>query len=123
MKTFLGYLSLKEMEGGVEVGGDLDSNSSKSYSAAMQAFEIIMSSGHSKPAINFLNQMSEIVPEIKPVLQQYGLDSFKDGDFKGSGKKGKIISKGLADVSAQDANSHDDVVATNSADSYHNPLG
>ena len=133
MKTFHDYLSLKELAAydvGTNVLGhaSLDSSAEAALTAAMQAFEIIMSN-NSQAAANFLNRMSEVMPELKAILQQHGLDSFKDGNFKtdmrkAAGKGRKVISKGLADVSPDDVKNHGvDVVASNSADSFHNPMG
>lgn len=132
MRTFMNYVSLKELAA-YDVGtnmlghANLDANSEKALTAAMQAFEIIMSK-NSQAAIQFLNRMSDVMPEIKTVLQQHGLDSFKDGDFKANMRRAatkgrKFITKGLGDVNTADANRHGvDVIASNSADSYHNPL-
>jgi hypothetical protein len=130
MKTFQDYISLKELATyNVDDNFDdsnqssSDPNSEKAFSAAMQAFEMVMSK-NSKAASQFLNHMSELMPEIKSILQQHGLDSFKDGNFKNNSKNRKLISKGLADVSPDDVKDHDvDVLATNSADSFHNPIG
>lgn len=133
MKTFQDYVSLKELAAydvGTNVLGksSLDANSEKALTAAMQAFEIVMSK-NSQAAAQFLNRMSEVMPEIKAILQQHGLDSFKDGNFKTDMRKGatkgrRVISKGLADVSPDDVKNHGtDVLATNSADSFHNPIG
>lgn len=133
MKTFQDYVSLQELAA-YDVGSNilgkssLDANSEKALTAAMQAFEVIMSK-NSQAAAQFLNRMSEVMPEIKAILQQHGLDSFKDGNFKANMRKGatkgrRVISKGLADVSPDDVKNHGtDVLATNSADSFHNPIG
>ena len=133
MKTFQDYLSLKELAAydvGTNVLGksSLDVDSEKALTAAIQAFDIVMSK-NSQAAVRFLNQMSEVMPEIKTILQQHGLDSFKDGNFKMDMRKAatkgrRVISKGLADVSPDDVKNHGtDVLATNSADSFHNPIG
>lgn len=131
MLTFQEFISFQENSAynlGNSVLGQstLDPNSEKSIAAAMQAFEIVMSN-NSSAAITFLNHMSEIMPEIKTVLQQHGLDSFKDGNFKSSMKraanKGKRVIKGLGDVSPDDMNGGGDVIAGNSSDSFHNPIG
>jgi len=133
MKTFHDYVSLKELAAydvGTNVLGksSLDANSEKALTAAIQAFEVVMSK-NSQAAAQFLNRMSEVMPEIKAILQQHGLDSFKDGNFKGDMRKAatkgrRVISKGLADVSPEDVKDHGtDVLATNSADSFHNPIG
>lgn len=133
IKTFQDYVVLKELSAydvGTNILGksNLDTDSEKALTAAMQAFEIIMSK-NSQMAAQFLNRMSEVMPEIKSVLQQHGLDSFKDASFKTNMRKAatkgrKYISKGLADVSPDDVKNHGtDVLATNSADSFHNPIG
>ena len=133
MKTFQDYVSFQELAA-YDVGtnllgtSSLDDNSEKALTAAIQAFEIVMSK-NSQAAAQFLNHMSEVMPEIKTILQQYGLDSFKDGNFKANMKKAatkgrKVISKGFADVSPDDVKNHGvDVLATNSSDSFHNPIG
>lgn len=122
MKTFQDYISLKEFNDDNDDQSSFDSNSEKAFLAATQAFEMVMSK-NSKAASQFLNHMSEVMPEIKSILQQHGLDSFKDGNFKNSRNR-KLVSKGLADVSPDDVKNHDvDVLATNSADSFHNPIG
>jgi hypothetical protein len=133
IKTFQDYVSLKELAA-YDIGTDilgkssLDDDSQKALTAAIQAFEIIMSK-NSQVAVQFLNRMSEVMPEIKSVLQQHGLDSFKDAKFKtdvrrGAGKGRRYVAKGLADVSPDDVKNHGtDVLATNSADSFHNPIG
>lgn len=133
MKTFQDYLSLKELAAydiGTNMLGksSLDADSEKALTAAMQAFEIVMSK-NSQAAAQFLNRMSEVMPEIKTILQQHGLDSFKDGNFtknmrRAATKGRRVVSKGLADVSTDDVKNHGtDVLATNSADSFHNPIG
>ena len=131
MLTFQDFISFKETSAynlGNSVLGQatLDPNSEKSITAAMQAFEIVMSY-NSNAAITFLNHMSEIMPEIKTVLQQHGLDNFKGGDFKSQMKraaqKGKRVVKGLADVTPDDVKDGADVIAGNSSDSFHNPIG
>jgi len=133
MKTFNDYVSLKELAA-YDVGtnmlgkSSLDADSEKALTAAIQAFEIVMSK-NSQAAAQFLNRMSEVMPELKSILQQHGLDSFKDGNFKRDMRKAatkgrRVISKGLADVSPDDVKNHGtDVLATNSADSFHNPIG
>lgn len=122
MKTFQYYISLKENETADSAsGGDSD----KAHDAAVQAFEIVLTK-NSKAATRFLNDIAEVMPEIKTILQQHGLDSFKSFDSsERSKRKGrKVVSKGLADVSPDDVKNHGvDVVATNSADSFHNPIG
>lgn len=122
MKTFRAYVSLKENDAAETASG---ADSDKAHAAAMQAFEIVMSK-NSKAASRFLNDIAEVMPEIKTILQQHGLDSFKSVDSSHAKKrnKHKIVSKGLADVSSDDVKDHGvDVVATNSADSFHNPIG
>jgi hypothetical protein len=123
MKTFQHYISLKESDASdTASGGDSD----KAHDAAMQAFEIVLTK-NSKAATRFLNDIAEVIPEIKTILQQHGLDSFKSFDSEDRSKRNKsrrIVSKGLADVSPDDVKNHGtDVIATNSADSYHNPIG
>lgn len=132
MKTFQDYVSLRELAAydvGTSVLGrqSLDAGSEKAMTAAMQAFDIIMSKNPGAVS-QFLNRMSDVMPELKAILQQHGLDSFRDSSFKTNmrkaGRKGqRIISKGLADVGPEDAKSGMDVVATPSADSFHNPMG
>lgn len=130
MLTFQEFISFQEnfaSNSGNNVLGQStnDSNTEKSIAAAKQAFEIVMTN-NSSAAITFLNHMSEIMPEIKTVLQQHGLDEFKDGNFKSSMKrtgKGKRVIKGLGDVSPDDIKDGADVIAGNSSDSFHNPIG
>ena len=126
MKTFQDFINLKETSTFDVGNSNLNSNDESAFTSAMQAFEVIMSKD-SEVAVNFLNRMSEVFPEIKAILQQHGLDSFKGGDFKNrssSGKGRRVISKGLGDVSTDDVkNKNVDVVAANSADSYNNPVG
>lgn len=132
MQTFNDYVNLKEISAydvgtGILGRSSLDASSEKAITAAMQAFEIIMSK-NSSAAVQFLNRMTTTMPELHAILQQNGLDSFRDGDFKTAMKKGatkgrRIVTKGLGDVSPSDVNGDADVVATPVADSYHNPIG
>lgn len=133
MKTFHDYVNLKELAA-YDIGhsilgkNSLDSESETALTAAFQAFEIVMSK-NSQAAAQFLNRMSEVMPEIKSVLQQHGLDSFQDGDFRnnirrGASKGRRFISKGLGDLSTDDVkDGNTDVLAMNSSDSFHNPIG
>ena len=78
---------------------------------------------NSKYAINFLNDISYSLPEIKTILQQYGLDSFKsiDSSYEMKGNK-RIVHRGLGEISPQDHHDRNaDVIATNASDSYQNP--
>jgi len=122
MKTFQQYISLKENDAAdTASSGDSD----KAHDAAMQAFEIVLAK-NSKAATSFLNDISEVVPEVKTILQQHGLDSFKSFNSSDRSKRNKrrIVSKGLADVSTDDVKDQGvDVIAANSADSFHNPIG
>jgi hypothetical protein len=129
MKTFQQYMELAAYDVGTSVLGrtNLDANSEAALTAAFQAFELIMAKNPGA-AGTFLNRMTEAMPELKAILQQHGLDSFRDSSFRtdmrrGAAKGRKVVSKGLADVSADDVNGGADVVAANSADSFHNPLG
>lgn len=119
MRTFQEFITLKE---DYSDNNSPDYLSEKALAAAQQAFEMVLSN-KSSAAIDFLNHMSEILPEIKTVLQQHGLDKFEDGDFKSGMKSKKRIVKGLADVSPDDVKDGADVIAGNSSDSFHNPLG
>jgi phage FluMu protein gp41 len=132
MKTFQEYVQLQELTGyklGTELMGksSLDSDMEQALSGAMQAFEVILYK-RSSAAIQFLNRMSQSVPEIQGILTRHNLDSFKDKDFardaKFAARKGsKIIARGLGNVSPEDVASHNDVVVGSGADSYHNPIG
>lgn len=132
MKTFNDYVTLQEISAydvGTSVLGrtSLDDSSEKAITAAMQAFEVIMSK-NSSSATQFLNRMTTTMPELQAILQQHGLDSFRDSDFRSAMKKGatkgrRVITKGLGDVGPDDVKSGADVVATPAADSYHNPIG
>ena len=117
MKTFQDYLNENDNEAS-------SSGSDDAYNAAIQAFEIVMSK-NSKAAVNFLNDISSTLPEIKTILQKYGLDSFKSVNPVYERKNGrKITHKGLGDFSTHDVNDRNvDVIATNAADSYQNPIG
>lgn len=121
MKTFQDYITLKENDAADHAGSE---DSDKAHDAAMQAFEIVLTK-NSKAAARFLNDIAEVTPEIKTILQQHGLDSFKDFNSHDRSKRNKkgIISKGLGDVSTDDVKDGHDVIATNSADSFHNPIG
>lgn len=132
MKTFNDYVNLKELSA-YDVGSSvlgrtsLDDNSEKAITAAMQAFEIIMSK-NSTAAVQFLNRMTTAMPELHAILQQHGLDSFRDSDFKAAMRKGatkgrRFVTKGLGDVSTNDVKDGADVLTTPAADSYHNPMG
>lgn len=131
MKTFSDYVNLQEIAAydvGTNILGrtSLDDDSEKAITAAIQAFEIIMSK-NSSAAVQFLNRMTTTMPELHAILQQHGLDSFRDGDFKTAMRKAatkgrRVISKGLGDVHPDDAK-NSDVVATPVADSFHNPIG
>ena len=125
MLTFQEFISFQENSDNNVLGqSTLDPNSEKTITAAIQAFKMVMTN-NSSAAITFLNHMSEIMPEIKTVLQQHGLDNFKDGNFKSHMKNNskKRIVKGLGDVSADDVKDGADVIAGNSSDSFHNPIG
>lgn len=122
MKTFTDYLALKETSA-FDVGAgilgkqSLDGPAEGAITAAIQAFEIIMSK-NSTAAIQFLNRMSSI-PEVNDVLRNNNLKDFKDSDFKrnmrrGANKGFKAI-QGLGDVS-----SDGEEIAQNTADSYYN---
>ncbi len=123
MKTFNDYVNLQELAAydvGASVLGrvSLDADSETALTAAMQAFEIIMAK-NSSVAVQFLNRMSQTNPEIKAILQQHGLDSFRDSDFKNSMRKGagkgrNFIKKGLGDTLASD---DDNVISSNIPDS------
>lgn len=127
MKTFSDYINLQELAAydvGSKILGraSLDDDSEKALTAAIQAFEVIMSKNSSQ-AIGFLNHMTTSMPELKAILQQHGLESFRDSDFKNDMRKGatkgrRIVSKGLADVSPSDMQNGDDVVATPVSDTY-----
>jgi len=121
MKTFQQYISLKENDAADTASG---ADSDKAHDAAMQAFEIVLTK-NSKAAARFLNDIAEVQPEIKTILQQHGLDSFKDFKSSDRSKRNKkgIISKGLGDVSTDDVKDGADVIAANSSDSFHNPIG
>lgn len=132
MKRFKDYVDLKELAA-YDVGASLlgksslDSDSEAALTAAMEAFEMIMSR-NSQEAARWLNGMAQKMPDLKEILDKHGLASFTDSDFKSDMRRGatkgrKFISKGLADVSADDVKDYGtDVLATNSADSFHNPV-
>jgi len=132
MKTFNDYIALKEISAydvGTSVLGraSLDQNSEQALTAAMQAFEVIMSK-NSSAAVQFLNRMTATMPELNAILQQHGLDSFQDSDFKNAMKKGatkgrRVVTKGLGNLSQDDMNDDADILATPEADSFHNPIG
>lgn len=132
MQTFNDYVNFKEISAydvGTSILGQSNLNDSdeKAISAAMQAFEIIMSKNPSA-AVQFLNRMVTMIPELKAILQKHGLNDFRDEDFKMDMKKGatkgrRVVTKELGNVGTDDINSDADVVATPVADSYHNPIG
>ena len=123
MIKFNDYVNLRELAA-YDVGADLlgktslDAESQTALTAALQAFEVIMSR-NSSTAAQFLNRMSQSIPEIKAILQQHGMDSFKDSDFRNSmrraaSKGNKFLTKGLGEISPSDTN--DDIVMPNSSD-------
>lgn len=126
MKTFNDYVSLKEIAA-YGVGTDLlgrstlDDKSQAAITAALQAFEIILSQD-SSGAAQFLNRHSAI-PEIQQIMRNHNLDSFKDSDFKRDAKraamKGKRFISGGVDLGKNDT---DDVVTTPDADANSSPL-
>jgi hypothetical protein len=131
MKTFQDYCDLKELAAydvGTSILGrsSLQQGQEKAMTAALQAFEMIMAK-NSSAAVSWLNRMAQAMPEVKTVLQQHGLDSFKDvsQDMRAAARKGRrVVSKGLADVGPDDVkNPGVDVIAASVADSHHNPLG
>lgn len=131
MKTFNDYVNLRELAA-YDVGTDLlgqsslDNKSKDAISTALKAFMLVLAD-NTAVALNFLQRNSQGNPEMEELLaqlNQYDVDSFKDPAFKMGVKKaamkgGRYISKGLGDVSPMDGNN---VIAPNSADSYHNPL-
>ena len=131
MKTFQDYCDLQE-SAAYDVGSNLlganslPAGQQTALTAAMQAFEMVLSRSPAV-AVNWLNRLAESMPELKTVLQQHGLDSFRavQHDARDAARKGRrVVSKGLAEVSPEDAkNAGVDVVAAPSADSHHNPLG
>jgi hypothetical protein len=130
MSAFSEFVKLKELAA-YDVGKNilgrmsLDSHSEDALSAALQAFEIIMSK-NSTAAIQFLHRMATSIPELQGILSQHNFDSFRDSDFRTDMRRAatrgkKVVLKGLGDMSAADTD--DDVIANNSSDSYHNPMG
>lgn len=125
MKTFDDYVKFQEIAAydvGTSVLGrtSLDDHAESALKAAMQAFEIIMSK-NSSAAVQFLNRMTESMPELKAVLQQAGLDSFRDADFRSHMKRAatkgrKVVTKGLGDFNSNDMQNSGDVVTPPSAD-------
>jgi hypothetical protein len=123
MIKFNDYLNLQELAA-YQVGSDLmgktslDDASQKAITVAFQAFEAIMAH-HSSEASSFLNRMSMVIPEVKTLMQNNGIESFKDSDFKGDMRRAamkgsKFLEKGLGDVTPQDASQ--DVIAKNIPD-------
>lgn len=125
MKTFQEYVQLKEYdEDSIESEKDTSLNSQDSMdhslSGAIEAFKIVLTK-RKEHALNFLNKMSESMPEVRSVLGQHRLDNTDNLNSKKNSSK--IISKGLGNVSPEDLLGGDDVVAANIADTFHNPLG
>lgn len=119
MKSFFEYISEKHQD---QIGDDQDSE----YNAAIDAFQIILKK-KSEHATSFLNNMKEIMPELKPVLQKYGLNAFSPLDTKIYKHRHKFDNTGLGDKSvdiaasgsnAGDIAKGDDIVLPNVADGY-----
>lgn len=116
MKTFKDYIAFYEESS--DDDSKLSSNDGNTFTAAVDAFEAIAARFPDKVAM-FLNTYG---PQADP--SRFQPDTFKEDDLKkGSKKSRKIVSKGLADVTTDDGADGSDVIATNHADSFHNPIG
>lgn len=103
----------------------LDQSSQDALTAAMQAFELIISKNPSA-ASGFLTRMTNIMPELQAILHKYNLGSFKDTDFrdavrKGARKGSRVVNNNLGDIDPQGDSG--DVVSMPHSDNNANPIG
>ena len=129
MKTFNDYVSLKESMatdlGNSMVGsGGMNAELQGSYKVAMQAIEHLLSvnSAGRNRILSTLDMMAQEDQTLQQLLRDNNMKSFSQADFRSNVKRAaqkgnRVITKGLGDVSTQDAD-HDNVVAPSVADSH-----